>query len=110
MPLVLRAAERDHRSAADVVAIRVRVSVVEDDSHAMRVVLILVDHEQRPLAIRPLQRIGRDEHVSRRIDDVGRGREEAMASAAGLHPLPRQQLACEELRGRAGGLYSSRPW
>ena len=81
-------------------AVRSGPSVVEDDAHRMRVVLVLVDDEQRPLSVGAVHRVGRHQDVTGGIEDVARGRKDAVLAVAGLHPLPGQHPAGEVLRGR----------
>src|SRR5215469_4543532 len=66
----------------------------------MRMVLVLVNDEQGPIAIGPLDRIRGYEHMAGTILDVAGGRVHAMHLAAGLQPLKIDQLAGEELSER----------
>src|SRR5258708_9088737 len=74
--------------------------VIERNAHCVRVFLVLVDDEQRPLPIGPKRRISGNKKVACSIPNVASSRENLVRAVTGLDPLQIEQLADEELGER----------
>ena len=99
VPLVLRAAEGRDLDRARKTPRRIG-GPMKRDAHAVSILLVAIDHEQRPLPIRTLQRVRGDEVVARTVANIGLRGIDLMLSAARLRPLQVDELRHEELRQR----------
>lgn len=100
MPLILRFAEGFYGERAGEGTGGGLRCVIEGDFDGVRIFLVLIDDEERPLAIRAMDGVGSDERVAGAISNVAFGVEEMVFAAARLHPLEIDELAGEELRER----------
>jgi hypothetical protein len=73
---------------------------MEAQSYRMRVLLVLINDEERPGAIRSLHRVSSYQRMSRTVLYVAVGRVNSMCIAAALQPFEINQLAREELPKR----------
>src|SRR5262249_5473089 len=74
--------------------------VIEGNLDGVRIVLVLVDDDERPLSVGTTRGIGGNKIVSGAVANVAFGGEQLVFTAAGLHPFESDELACEKLRER----------
>src|SRR6266478_3369856 len=100
MPDILGFAESCYRNGASKSSDGFFFCVIERNAHGVRVFLVLVDDEQRPLAIGPQRRVHGDENMACSITNVTGGGENLVRGVTGLDPLQIKQLADEVLGER----------
>ena len=70
MPLVLRLSERDHRDRAGEVVVSVVLGIVKCNPDGMRILLVLINDQERPLAVRTEQGISGDQSVAASVLNI----------------------------------------
>src|ERR1700686_4749893 len=101
VPLVLAAAEGGDldwpRKARSRIGLP-RKRSAKRNPNAVSVLLIAIDDQQRPFAIRTLQSISGNKFAAGAVVDIGFGRIDLMLSPAGLSPFQVDKLRNKELR------------
>jgi hypothetical protein len=87
VPLILSLTEGDHRDGAREGVIGAGVCVIKGDAHWMRIVVVLIYYEQRPLAVGTEHRIGGDEYMACGILYIAGGGEQPVLGIFWLYPL-----------------------
>src|SRR5689334_8712292 len=63
LPDILLTAKSYECNGSVIGSLAIRLGIFEYDSHLMRIALVPIDQHQGPVAIRPLDGVGRDQHI-----------------------------------------------
>src|SRR5215469_1709151 len=106
MPLVLLLAENDQGNLSSKRRIPVGIRIVEYDAYRMRMIVVLVNEKERPLTIRTMYSIRRNQNMSLGGARVTSSIVQKVFGVFRLGPLLGQQLSRKELRSLVPDLIS----
>ena len=92
MPFILGGPEHHLIDSAGEHALVLCRGIRESQSNSMIIVLIFIDQHQRPLPVRPLNRVGGNQEIALFVFDIARRLEQLVRRVHRLDPLFRDYL------------------